>query len=92
MILTMRRGLFRNFDTGGELVEGLGYRDFTLSFPTQNIDFMNLPPVSILMQLMAPAVSDDCETIAWPQENPINTDWLARLQRMQAHVAHRKEK
>jgi hypothetical protein len=33
-------------DTGGELVEGLGYRDFTLSFPTQNIDFMNSPPVS----------------------------------------------
>jgi hypothetical protein len=39
-----------------------------------------------------PAVSDDCETIAWPQENPINRDWLARLQRMQAHAAHRKEK
>jgi hypothetical protein len=35
-------------DTGGELVEGLGYRDFTLSFPTQNIDFMNSPPVSLL--------------------------------------------
>jgi hypothetical protein len=35
-------------DTGGELVEGLGYRDFTLSFPTQNIDFVNSPPVSVL--------------------------------------------
>jgi hypothetical protein len=35
-------------DTGGELVEGLGYRDFTLSFSTQNIDFMNSPPVSLL--------------------------------------------
>jgi hypothetical protein len=34
-----------NTDTGGELVEGLGYRDFTLSFPTQNIDFVNSPPV-----------------------------------------------
>ena len=35
-------------DTGGELVEGLGYRNFTLSSPTQNIDFMNSPPVSLL--------------------------------------------
>jgi hypothetical protein len=40
----------------------------------------------------APAVSDDCETIAWPQQNPINRDWLARLQRMQAYAAQRKEK
>jgi hypothetical protein len=30
--------------------------------------------------------------IAWPQDNPINSDWLARLQRMQAHAANRKEK
>jgi integrase len=37
-------------DTGGELVEGLGYSDFTLSFPTQNIDFVNSPPVSLLAQ------------------------------------------
>jgi hypothetical protein len=35
-------------DTGGQLVGGLGYRDFTLSFPTQNIDFMNSPSVSLL--------------------------------------------
>jgi hypothetical protein len=35
-------------DTGGELVEGFEYCDFTLSFPTQNIDFMNSPPVSLL--------------------------------------------
>jgi len=40
----------------------------------------------------APAVSDDCEMIAWPQENPINRDWLVRLQRMQAHAMHRKGK
>jgi hypothetical protein len=37
---------FTKSDTGGELVEGLGYRDFMLSFPTQNIDFVNSPPVS----------------------------------------------
>jgi hypothetical protein len=36
-------------DTGGELVEGLGYRDFTMSFPTQNIDFVNSPPVPTLV-------------------------------------------
>jgi len=40
----------------------------------------------------APAVSDDCETNAWSQQNPIHTDWLAALQRMQAQAAKRQGK